>query len=47
MFRAADMIEAFKLYSELSLVHKSVFSGEKDLDFFRLTQKFWMQCEDV
>ena len=49
MFRAADMIEAFKLYSPemLSLVHKSVFSGEKDLDFFRLGPKFWMQCEDV
>ena len=42
MFRAADMIEAFKLYSPemLSLVHKSVFSGEKDLDFFRLGQNF-------
>lgn len=49
LFRAQDMIEAFKLYAPgmLDLVSKAVGLGSPDLGFLRLHEKSWSMIENV
>lgn len=49
LFRAADMIEAFKIHAPALIAHvKASLNGvEADLDFLRLDPYAWSQCESV
>ena len=49
LFRASDMVAAFKEYAPdiLKQVKLSIQLGKKDLDFFRLDESAWQDCEDV
>lgn len=49
MFRASDMIDAFKVYAPntLNLVRQSVFEGNFDLGFLRLSETPWQQLENI
>lgn len=47
LFRAVDMIEAFRRYEPkiLNDVQAAINSGQYDLDFFRLNEDKWKSCE--
>ncbi len=49
MFRAIDMITAFKKYAPTLLqpVIKAVEEGKPDLGFFRLETEAWKKCENI
>ena len=49
LFRASDMVAAFKKYAPdiLRQVKLSIQLGRKDLDFFRLEDSAWHECEDI
>ena len=49
LFRASDMISAFKAHkpSLIETVSAALDHGTKDLDFFRLDQGSWADCEDI
>ena len=49
MFRASDMLHAFKLYSPEILEHveASLVAAKSDLDFLRLDPVFWSKCDDI
>ena len=49
LYRAIDMIEAFKAYAAetFDLVEKAVKRAEPDLGFLRLSEKPWCMLEDI
>lgn len=49
LFRAEDMIDAFKLYSKdvLELVLLAIRDAKKDLGFLRLDPEAWRKLEDI
>ena len=49
MFRAADMIEAFRSYAgnTLNFVEKSVSNATEDLGFLRLAAEPWLMLDDI
>ena len=49
LFRAKDMVEAFKAYAPntLDLVKESISKSEKDLGFVRLAAEPWSLLEDI
>ena len=49
MFRAMDMVGAFKKFSpvQLELVKKSVSAATEDLGFLRLAAEHWSKLEDI
>jgi mannose-1-phosphate guanylyltransferase / mannose-6-phosphate isomerase len=49
LFRAQDMIEAFRAYAPetLELVMQAVCDAELDLGFFRLSPKPWSELDDI
>lgn len=49
MFRATDMIKAFKMHANAMLkpVKDSISLGKYDLDFLRLDPLSWSKCENV
>ena len=49
LFRASDLIQAFEKYAApiLSHVRKSILQGRNDLDFFRLGNEDWSQCDNI
>ncbi|MDC1249403.1 mannose-1-phosphate guanylyltransferase/mannose-6-phosphate isomerase [Planktomarina sp.] len=49
MFRAKDMVNAFKIFSPdlFTQVRQALDDGEPDLGFFRLNPKDWAQCENI
>ena len=49
LFRAYDMVEAFRAYAPetLNLVAQAVHSASEDLGFLRLTAEPWSELEDI
>lgn len=49
LFKAKDMIEAFKTYAPnlISKVQMAISDGRPDLGFFRLDPDAWSHCDDV
>ena len=49
LFRAFDIIQAFKKYANPILFHvsKAVSKGKYDLNFFRLGHEDWSQCDNI
>ena len=49
MFRALDMIEAFKQYSpeNMAPVKSALDTAKSDLDFLRLDPDAWSRCDDI
>jgi len=49
MFRALDMIEAFKQYSpeNIAPVKSALDTAKSDLDFLRLDPDAWSRCDDI
>lgn len=49
LFRAQDMIDAFRIYAQktLELITKAVADASKDLGFLRLAEEPWSMLEDI
>lgn len=49
LFRAVDMIDAFKLYAEnlVGFVNTAVENGKSDLEFLRLEPGSWDKCDKI
>ena len=49
LFRAKDMINAFKVFGEhlLEPVTVSLEKGQEDLEFFRLSPESWSKCDNI